>query len=166
MKVLVDINHPSQVHLFKYVIAELRKHGHNVIVTASQKDVSYKLLDSYDLRVRDVEVKPVYNIGEKSMMKMQKVIVTLSWLLLKDFLYRLKEKYIIRDFHPLFFFYAFGFLFDIVTVLLFIRLFYIWFSTGHIPPINAPAAMFSFISAVQFTLFARWFDMESNKDLK
>jgi predicted glycosyltransferase len=47
MKVLVDINHPSQVHLFKYVIAELRKHGHSVIVTASQKDVSYKLLDAY-----------------------------------------------------------------------------------------------------------------------
>ena len=49
MKVLVDINHPSQVHLFKYVIAELRKRGHTVIVTASQKDVSYKLLDAYGI---------------------------------------------------------------------------------------------------------------------
>jgi uncharacterized protein len=49
MKVLVDINHPSQVHLFKYAIAELRKRGHNVIVTASQKDVSYKLLDAYGI---------------------------------------------------------------------------------------------------------------------
>jgi predicted glycosyltransferase len=47
MKVLVDINHPSQVHLFKHVIWELRKKGHIVIVTASQKDVSYKLLDAY-----------------------------------------------------------------------------------------------------------------------
>lgn len=49
MKVLVDINHPSQVHLFKYVIADLRKRGHGVIVTASQKDVSYKLLDAYGI---------------------------------------------------------------------------------------------------------------------
>lgn len=49
MKVLVDVNHPSQVHLFKYVIADLRKRGHNVIVTASQKDVSYKLLDAYGI---------------------------------------------------------------------------------------------------------------------
>jgi predicted glycosyltransferase len=49
MKVLVDINHPSQVHLFRYVIADLRKRGHNVIVTASQKDVSYKLLDAYGI---------------------------------------------------------------------------------------------------------------------
>jgi glycosyltransferase involved in cell wall biosynthesis len=123
-------------------------------------------LNIYNLRVRDVAVRPVYNIGEKSRMRMQKVIVTLSWLLLKDFLYRLKEKYIIRDFHPLIFFYLFGFFFDIATVALFVRLFYIWFATGHIPPINALAAMFCFITAVQFTLFAMWFDMESNKDLK
>jgi hypothetical protein len=47
MKILVDINHPAHVHLFKYVIAELRKRGHNVIITASQKDLSYKLLDAY-----------------------------------------------------------------------------------------------------------------------
>jgi hypothetical protein len=37
---------------------------------------------------------------------------------------------------------------------------------GHIPPINALAAMFSFMSASMFTLFAMWFDMEANKDLK
>jgi len=47
MKVLVDINHPSQVHLFKYVIKELRNRGHEVIITASQKDVSFRLLDEY-----------------------------------------------------------------------------------------------------------------------
>jgi predicted glycosyltransferase len=47
MKIIVDINHPAHVHLFKYVIAELRNHGHNVIITASQKDISYKLLDAY-----------------------------------------------------------------------------------------------------------------------
>jgi uncharacterized protein len=47
MKVLVDINHPAHVHLFKHVITELRKRGHDVIITASQKEVSYKLLDAY-----------------------------------------------------------------------------------------------------------------------
>jgi glycosyltransferase involved in cell wall biosynthesis len=123
-------------------------------------------LNIYNLRVRDVPVKPVYNIGEKSGIKIHNVVPKLSWLLFKCFLYRMKEKYIIRDFHPLIFFYVFGFLFDAATVILFIRLFYIWFSQGHIPPINALAAMFSFITAIQFTLFAMWFDMESNKDLK
>jgi glycosyltransferase involved in cell wall biosynthesis len=123
-------------------------------------------LNIYNFRVRDIPVKPVYNIGEKSMMKARKIMVTLSWLLLKGFLYRLKEKYIIRDFHPLIFFYLFGCLFGFATILLFIRVFYLWFTTGHIPPVNALAAMFSFMSTVQFTLFAMWFDMECNKELK
>lgn len=123
-------------------------------------------LNIFNFKVRDIPVRAVYNIGEKSRIKIRKVMITLSWLLLKDFLYRLKEKYVIRDFHPLVFFYFFGFLFDIATIALFVRLFYKWFTTGYIPPINALAAMFCFISAVQFTLFAMWFDMESNKDLK
>jgi glycosyltransferase involved in cell wall biosynthesis len=123
-------------------------------------------LNIYNLRVRDVPVKPVYNIGEKSGIRIHNVVPKLSWLLFKCFLYRMKEKYVIRDFHPLIFFYVFGFLFDIATVLLFIRVFYIWIFQGHIPPINALAAMFSCITAIQFTLFAMWFDMESNKDLK
>lgn len=123
-------------------------------------------LNIYNLKVRDVPIKPIYNIGEDSGIKIHAVVPKLSWLLLKCFLYRIKEKYIIRDFHPLIFFYAFGFLFDIATVILFVRLFYMWFTQGHIPPINALAAMFCFITAVQFTLFAMWFDMESNKDLK
>jgi hypothetical protein len=123
-------------------------------------------LNVFNSRVCDVAIKPIYNIGEKSKIKIRKVMVTISWLLLKGFLYRLKEKYIIRDFHPLIFFYMFGFFFSIATIVLFIRLFCVWFTEGHIPPINALAAMFSFMSSAQFTLFAMWFDMESNKDLK
>lgn len=123
-------------------------------------------LNVFNFRVRDIPVRPVYNIGEKSMIKVRKIAITLPWLLLKDFLYRLKEKYIIRDFHPLIFFYLFGCIFGLATIALFIRLFWLWFNVGHIPPMNALAAMFSFMSAVQFTLFAMWFDMESNKDLK
>lgn len=123
-------------------------------------------LNIFNFRVNDVPVKPVYNIGETSLIKVRKIMITLSWLLLKDFLYRLKEKYIIRDFHPLIFFYLFGCFFGLTTVVLFLRVFYIWFMAGHIPRINTLAAMFSFMSAAQFTLFAMWFDMESNKELK
>ncbi|MEN6383925.1 MAG: glycosyltransferase family 2 protein [Phycisphaerales bacterium] len=123
-------------------------------------------LNIYNMKVRDVPIKPVYNIGEDSGIKIRKVVPRLSWLLLKCFLYRMKEKYIIRDFHPLVFFYGFGFLFGLLDIALFVRLFYKWFVDGNIPPINALAAMFCFITAIQFTLFAMWFDMESNKDLK
>lgn len=123
-------------------------------------------LNVHNIRVKDVPVEPVYNIGEKSGIKIGRAIFKIGWLLIKLFFWRMKEKYIIRDFHPLVFFYALGGFFFIVTILLFIRLFIYWGMTGHIPSINALAAMFSFMSASLFTLFAMWFDMEANKDLK
>ena len=123
-------------------------------------------LNVYDFKVRDIPTRPVYNIGEKSGIKIRKVIFTITWLLCKLFLWRLKEKYIIRNFHPLVFFYLLGFLFGVVTLGLSGRIVYYWILTGRIPPINALAAMFSFMSASLFTLFAMWFDMETNKELK
>ena len=123
-------------------------------------------LNIYNFKVADVPIEPVYNIGEKSGIKIRKVIFTISWLLAKMFLWRMKEKYIIRDFHPLIFFYSLGALFSLATVLLFTRMFCFWVIDGIIPSINALAAMFSFMSASMFTLFAMWFDMESNKDLR
>jgi glycosyltransferase involved in cell wall biosynthesis len=123
-------------------------------------------LNVHNMRVKDVPVEPLYNIGEKSGIKYKKAIFKIGWLLIKLFFWRLKEKYIIRDFHPLVFFYAQGIFFTIVTILLSTRLFIQWGITGHIPKINALAAMFSFVSASLFNLFAMWFDMEANKDLK
>jgi hypothetical protein len=84
----------------------------------------------------------------------------------KRFFWRLKEKYIIRDFHPLVFFYAFGLSLGGLSFLLFCRVFYIWFADSNIPTINAFAAFSSFIASAQFTLFAMWFDMEANKHLR
>lgn len=123
------------------------------------------MLNIYDFRVKDVMVQPVYGVGENSKLKIYKVLYKLSWLLVKRFFWRLKEKYIIRDFHPLIFFYAFGFLFGIATVLLSARIFYFWIILGEqIPKVNALAAMFSFMSSTQFTLFAMWFDSEASKN--
>ncbi|ABW66345.1 glycosyltransferase family 2 protein [Desulfosudis oleivorans] len=124
------------------------------------------LLNVDNFRVADVPVEPVYNVGEKSGIRIKKVVFTISWLLFKRFFWRMKEKYIIKDFHPLVFFYLLGMGFGALTAGLFARLFYIWYISGYIPPINALAAMFSFMSASQFILFAMWFDMEANKDLK
>lgn len=123
-------------------------------------------LNVENFRVTDVPVEPVYNIGEKSGIRIHKVIFTIGWLLIKLFFWRMKEKYIIRDFHPLVFFYFLGFIFGIATLVLFLRVFFVWYLTGHIPAVNALAAMFSFMSASQFSLFAMWFDMEANKHLK
>jgi glycosyltransferase involved in cell wall biosynthesis len=124
------------------------------------------LLNVYNFKVKDVPVDPVYHVGEVSGIKIKKVIFTLGWLLVKRFFWRLKEKYIIRDFHPLVFFYAFGLSLGGFSFLLFLRVFYVWFSSGNIPTINAFAAFSSFIASAQFTLFAMWFDMEANKHLR
>ncbi len=123
-------------------------------------------LNVENFKVTDVPVEPVYNVGEKSGIQIRKVIFTISWLLIRLFFWRMKEKYIIRDFHPLVFFYCLGCVFSLATIVLFFRVFFMWYLTGHIPSINALAAMFSFMSASQFSLFAMWFDMEANKHLK
>lgn len=124
-------------------------------------------LNVWDLKVRDVPVEPVYNVGEQSGIQLRKVIFTIPMLLLRLFFWRMKEKYMIRNFHPLVFFYFIGVIFMIAFVLLTARmLIYWWFITGLIPKVNALAALFSFMAASQFTLFAMWFDMEANKDLK
>lgn len=47
MKIVVDINHPAHVHYFKNFIWEMQKRGHEILITASEKEISYKLLDSY-----------------------------------------------------------------------------------------------------------------------
>ena len=123
-------------------------------------------LNQYDFRVRDVHVRPVYNIGEKSGIKLFKVIPKISWLLLKGFFKRLFFKYVIKDFHPLVFFYILSFILLISSFPLTIRLFYVWAVTGDIPDINAIAVVFTVISGLQTLFFGMWFDMDYNKNLK
>jgi len=47
MKIVVDINHPANVHYFKNFIREMEKRGHEILITASEKEISYTLLDKY-----------------------------------------------------------------------------------------------------------------------
>jgi glycosyltransferase involved in cell wall biosynthesis len=123
-------------------------------------------LNVYSFRVKDVPIRPVYNIGEKSGINLTKVIPTISWLLIKCFFWRMKEKYIIRDFHPLIFFYLLGF---ILFPIGFISAIYLLFYRIFIGNIELIAPLFSSIftiTGLQFLLFAMWFDMEYNKHLK
>ena len=47
MKIVVDINHPAHVHYFKNFIWEIERKGHEVLITATEKDVALKLLNNY-----------------------------------------------------------------------------------------------------------------------
>jgi len=67
-------------------------------------------LNIWNAKVRDVPSRPIYGVGERSGIRLWKVIPTISWLLFKGFWWRMWQKYVIRDFHPLVFFYVFGLL--------------------------------------------------------
>ena len=99
-------------------------------------------------------------------MKVRKVIWTLSFLLIKMFFWRLKEKYIIRDFHPLVLFYAYGFIFMFLGLCFLIRLLIIFFSTHTVAEITLVLALFCFGSGMQSIFFAMFFDQDNNKHLK
>jgi hypothetical protein len=49
MSVLFDMGHPAHVHLFKNTITNLKKHGHDVKITARDKEVTLALLKAYGL---------------------------------------------------------------------------------------------------------------------
>jgi glycosyltransferase involved in cell wall biosynthesis len=123
-------------------------------------------LNQHDFRVRDVHIRPVYNVGEKSGIKLKRVIPRISWILFKGFWRRLFFKYVIRDFHPLIFFYLLSFILLGSSFPLAIRLFYIWIKRANIPDMNALALIFTLISGLQTLFFGMWFDMEYNKNLK
>ena len=122
-------------------------------------------LNQYDFRVSDVNIRPLYNVGEKSGIKLIEVIPKITWLLFKGFWQRLFKKYVIKDFHPLIFFYILSFVLLGASVPLTIRLFYLWALRGNIPDMNAMALIFTLISGLQTLFFGMWFDMEYNKNL-
>ena len=123
-------------------------------------------LNQHDFRVKDVHIRPVYNVGEKSGIKLAQVIPKITWILFKGFWQRLFKKYVIKDFHPLIFFYLLSFVLLTASIPLTIRLFYIWAIRDNIPDMNAMALVFTVISGLQTLFFGMWFDMEYNKKLR
>jgi len=122
-------------------------------------------LNVADMRVIDVPVEPVYNVGEKSGIRVRKVVFSIGWLLIKLFFWRLKEKYVIRDFHPLVFFYAFGLLQMGLSVLFFLRTMALWWANGTVPELSLLTWMFTFAIGFNAMGFAMWFDYQENRPL-
>jgi hypothetical protein len=123
-------------------------------------------LNNYDFRVRDVPIRPIYNIGEVSGIRLPRVVPTLSWLLVKCYFWRMKEKYIIRDFHPLVFFLVMGLILTGGGFLLGLWMLYLRLTTGALAPTGVIFDAFCLISGMQMLFFAMWMDMEHNKGLK
>lgn len=49
MRLLLSVEHPAWVHQFQYVIKELEKKGHEIKVVAIRKDVTFDLLNAYNI---------------------------------------------------------------------------------------------------------------------
>jgi glycosyltransferase involved in cell wall biosynthesis len=123
-------------------------------------------LNVQNARVRDVPSRPIYDVGETSGIKLRSVVPRISWLLLKAFWWRMAQKYVIRDFHPLVFFYAFGVLMTVAGLALGTLEVVLRMLGNEIPAATIVLVAVLLIAGLQLTLFAMWFDMEANKELR
>ncbi len=124
-------------------------------------------LNVQNARVRDVPSRPVYGVGEQSGIRIHRVAPRIAWLLFKGFWWRMSQKYVIRDFHPLVFFYALGGLMTLAGLVLgaIVAISRIFFG-NEITTATIVLVALLLVSGTQFTLFAMWFDQEANKELR
>jgi len=123
-------------------------------------------LNVINARVRDVPSRPVYGIGESSGIRLRRVVPSISWLLTKAFFWRMREKYVIRDFHPLVFFYVFGLLFLVIGAALGLTVTVLRILGNELTVATVVLVALLLIAGLLFTLFAMLFDMESNRELR
>jgi hypothetical protein len=115
--------------------------------------------------IREVEIKPVYNVGEHSKMKICKVIPTVSALLFRSFFKRLYGKYLLRDFHPLFLLYHFAFLLFVLSVPYLVKIIKSLICGFEIGTLPVLAYIFFVVVGFQSMLFAMWMDILDNERL-
>ena len=123
-------------------------------------------LNIYNFRVRDISVRPLYGVGERSGIRYWQVIPRISLLLVRGFFERLFYKYVILDFHPLVFFYLLALLTFPLGLLFGFYLFLYRLFVGPVAATSALFAAFLLVSGLQSLFFAMWFDMEYNRHLR
>ena len=63
MRILIDILHPAHVHFFRNFRHDMIERGHEVIVTARDKDVTTDLLEAFDIPHRVISSQRTGRIG-------------------------------------------------------------------------------------------------------
>lgn len=121
-------------------------------------------LNVFGFRVMDVEMPARYG-RETSKIRYGPYIWKVSWLLFRDFLYRLRMKYIVLSFHPVVVFYLFGFvltLFGLGAGLY--TVFYVLVQHGPLF-IRGVLSLLIFALGMQFLSFALMFDIQENREI-
>jgi glycosyltransferase involved in cell wall biosynthesis len=127
-------------------------------------DMLVKLNIAY-CTIREIPIKPVYRIGEKSKMKLFKTIPKISFLLFRSFFKRLWTKYFIKDFHPLFILYHLSFVLGLVWIHYLIKVFRLIITGQHASFETLLAFTFLGVTSIQFLIFAMWMDIQDNERL-
>ncbi len=123
-------------------------------------------LNIANFSIKEVPIKPVYDVGEESKMKIFKVIPRVSWLLFKLFWQRLYKKYLLRDFHPLFLLYHLAFLLLLINIPYTLAVLNDVFLGEKVSTNSLIAFMFLGITGFQSLFFAMWMDMMDNQRLQ
>lgn len=116
--------------------------------------------------IKEIPIKPIYAVGERSKMKIFKVIPRVSYLLLKCFFKRLYVKYLFRDFHPLFLLYHLAFLLLIINVPFICQVVAAISPDIQLSMQSLILFIFFTTSGLQSLFFAMWMDMMDNDRLQ
>ena len=121
-------------------------------------------LNAFGLRVADVPRRAIYLEGERqSQIKGFSYFLKVAPMLVRDFFWRLFTKYLVRDFHPLFFFYMFGLLFMPLGVVFGCYLVYLQATGVGVTGPRSVVCALLIMMGIQFLLFAMLYDMEESK---
>jgi hypothetical protein len=121
-------------------------------------------LNAHGLRVKDVPRRSIYLPGERqSQIKGLRYALRVSPMLVRGFFWRLWNKYVLWDFHPLVFFYFLGLVLLPAGILFGAFLIYQQVSGQGVSGPRAILSALMIITGLQFLLFAMLFDMEESK---
>lgn len=121
-------------------------------------------LNVHQMKVADVRMRSVYR-DETSHIRYSTFIPSVSTLLLRGFFWRLKERYLIRDFHPVVFFYTLGAIGASIGVITILMSVWILVDNGLALVGGLLSVLFFLLSSVIFML-GIIYDMEENMDLE
>ena len=82
--------------------------------------------------------------------------------MIKLFIWRIKEKYVIRGLHPLIFFYLLSLVSIALSLLSLIRLLFLYVYTSTFPEVSFLILLFTLAVSINSALFAMWFDYQEN----
>ena len=121
-------------------------------------------LNAYGFKVKDVPRRAIYLEGERqSQIKGFRYALRVAPMLVRDFFWRLFVRYLVRDFHPLFFFYLFGLtLFPLGVLYGGYLVYQQWTGEGVSGPRSVVCALM-IIMGIQFQLFAMLYDMQESE---